>query len=110
MRCTIVGVEGEWGVRDELEEEADEGGRADKVPAELAEAEALAGLAELLRLVGSRVGDGCLLDGVAFGVGVDGLDFLSGVAGRTLIAAVRLTFSAPRWGSGLIARLSFFPD
>ena len=45
---------------------------------------------------GNVADDDCLLDGLVVGVGVEGFNFFSGVTGRTLMAPVRFTFSAPR--------------
>lgn len=102
MRLMMVGVEGaEAGAREELDEDAEDGGRV---------MVAAAGLAGLLCLgrVGDerRVGD-VVRDAFAFGVFLSGVD---GEDGLTLMADVRFTCSALRCGRGLIARVVFSPD
>lgn len=107
IRCTMVGVVGECEGRDEQDEEADDGGRwmtlrfTEPGPAER---ERLLGFANFVRDMGKREGEDCRREGLWSGVGVKIFVFLSGVAGRTFIAPVRLTFRAPLWGVGLIAR------
>lgn len=90
----LVGVEGDWGARDELDDDADEGGRVEA--ALLAEEDVVtADLVTRDRVGDSRVGESCR-EGAARDMVDAVFDFFSGVAGWTFMAAVRFTCRALR--------------
>lgn len=100
-RCIAEGVVGEAAILEELEEEDDED--RDGMDSMTGGAGAAALEAFFTRVGDARTGDVRMRDGLDCGVGV--FTFFSGVAGLTLMAALRFTCSAPLCGRGLIARL-----